>query len=372
MSKNEETKASKGVAGGLEGIVAAETALSRVDGAAGRLIIAGRDLPDLAETLSFEGVTAALWSTAGTPCSVEEARNALGRARVEAFDLVPALLEAGKGLTITEALRIGLSLLPDSHATEAHVRLVASMPVFVAALARAAEGRAPVAPDATSPHAEDYLHMLHGEDPAADAVDAMDKYLVTVSDHGMNASTFTARVVASTAAEQVSSVLAALCALKGPLHGGAPGPVLDMLDDIGSPDNIEPWLREAVMAGDRLMGFGHRVYRVRDPRADVLGSAIKSLKGVEERTAFAREVEATAKAVLKELKPHRPLDTNVEFYTALLLEALAIPRDAFTPTFAVGRVAGWTAHIMEQEAIGRLIRPSARYVGKLPDDLEVA
>jgi len=372
MSKNEETKASKGSAGGLEGIVAAETALSRVDGAAGRLIIAGRDLPDLAETLSFEGVTAALWSTAGTPCSAEDAREALGQARVEAFDLVPTLLEAGKGLTITEALRVGLSLLPDTHATDAHVRLVASMPVFVAALARAADGKGPVKPDAARPQAENYLRMLHGKDPAPDAIDAMDKYLVTVSDHGMNASTFTARVVASTAAEQVSSVLAALCALKGPLHGGAPGPVLDMLDDIGGAQNIEPWLREAVMAGDRLMGFGHRIYRVRDPRADVLGAAIENLNGVEERTAFARQVEATAKAVLKELKPHRPLDTNVEFYTALLLEALAIPREAFTPTFAVGRVAGWTAHVMEQEATGRLIRPSARYVGKLPDDLEVA
>ncbi|MCE7997326.1 MAG: citrate synthase/methylcitrate synthase [Rhodobiaceae bacterium] len=372
MSKTDETKAPKSSAGGLEGVVAAETALSRVDGAAGRLIIAGRDLPDLAETLHFEGVTAALWSTTGKPWSADEARTALGKARVAAFENVPTLLEAAKGLTITEALRVGLGLLPDTHSTEPHVRLVAAMPVFVAALARAADGKAPVAPDAGRSHAEDYLRMLHGEEPAPDAIDAMDKYLVTVSDHGMNASTFTARVVASTAAEPVSSVLAALCALKGPLHGGAPGPVLDMLDDIGGTDNIEPWLREAVMAGDRLMGFGHRVYRVRDPRADVLGAAIKSLKGVEERTGFARQVEATAKAVLKELKPHRPLDTNVEFYTALLLEALAIPREAFTPTFAVGRVAGWTAHIMEQESTGRLIRPSARYVGALPDDLEVA
>eukprot|EP00435_Cladocopium_sp_Y103_P076989 s1_g728.t1 len=368
MSKSEQET----VAGGLEGVVAAETALSRVDGAAGRLIIAGEDLPDLADAMNFEGVTAALWSTAGTPCSATEVRDALGAARLDAFALVPTLLDAVKGLTITEALRVGLSLLPDEHHTEPHVRLAASMPVFVAALSRAAEGKAPVAPDAGRSHAEDYLHMLHGAEPAPDAIDAMDKYLVTVSDHGMNASTFTARVVASTAAEHVSSVLAALCALKGPLHGGAPGPVLDMLDDIGSSENIEPWLRAAVMAGDRLMGFGHRIYRVRDPRADVLGAAIKSLKGVEERTAFARQVEATAKAVLKELKPHRPLDTNVEFYTALLLEALAIPRAAFTPTFAIGRVAGWTAHIMEQEAIGRLIRPSARYIGKLPDDLEVA
>ncbi len=368
MSKIEENTS----ASGLEGVVAAETALSRVDGAAGRLIIAGRDLPDLAETMDFEGVTAALWSTAGVLSAAEDVRTALGAARVEAFASVPTLLAASKGLTITEALRVGIALLPDTHKTPPHIRLVGAMPVFVAALARAAEGNEAVAPDAKRPHAEDYLHMLHGKTPAADAVDAMDKYLVTVSDHGMNASTFTARVVASTAAEQVSSVIAALCALKGPLHGGAPGPVLDMLDSIGDVGNIEPWLREAVMAGDRLMGFGHRVYRVRDPRADVLGSAIKSLKGVEERTAFARQVETTAKAVLKELKPHRPLDTNVEFFTALLLEALAIPREAFTPTFAVGRVAGWTAHIMEQEAIGRLIRPSARYVGKLPDDLEVA
>lgn len=368
MSKSEQNT----VAGGLEGVVAAETALSRVDGAAGRLIIASQDLPVLADAVKFEGVTAALWSTAGTPCSATEVRDALSAARLEAFKLVPTLLKAATGLTITEALRVGLSLLPDGHDTEPHIRLVASMPVFVAALSRASDDKNPVAPDTGRAHAEDYLHMLHGKEPASDAVDAMDKYLVTVSDHGMNASTFTARVVASTAAGQVSSVLAALCALKGPLHGGAPGPVLDMLDAIGPQENIEPWLRAAVMAGDRLMGFGHRIYRVRDPRADVLGAAIKSLKGVEERTAFARQVEATAKAVLKELKPHRPLDTNVEFYTALLLEALAIPRAAFTPTFAIGRVAGWTAHIMEQEATGRLIRPSARYVGKLPDDLEVA
>ncbi len=368
MSKSEQTK----TAGGLEGVVAAETALSRVDGAAGRLIIAGQDLPDLADAMNFEGVTAALWSTAGTSCTATEVRDALGAARLEAFELVPRLLKSAEGLTIIEALRVGLGLLPDEHGTEPHIRLVASMPVFVAALARASEGKDPIAPDAGRAHGEDYLHMLQDEAPAADAVDAMDKYLVTVSDHGMNASTFTARVVASTAAGQVSSVLAALCALKGPLHGGAPGPVLDMLDAIGTPENIEPWLRAAVMAGDRLMGFGHRIYRVRDPRADVLGAAIESLKGVEERTAYALQVEATAKAVLKELKPHRPLDTNVEFYTALLLEALAIPREAFTPTFAIGRVAGWTAHIMEQEATGRLIRPSARYIGKLPNDLEVA
>lgn len=364
---------SKTASSGLEGIVAAETALSRVDGAAGRLIIAGRDLPDLVAEMDFEGTTAELWRTAGRMETPDQVRHDLGAARRLAFSYVPALLSVAAGLTVTEALRIGLSLLPDEHEMPDHVRLVGAMPVFVAALARHESGEQAVAPDPSSSHAADYLHMLHGATPTQDMIKAMDTYLSTASDHGMNASTFTARVVASTAAGQVSSILAALCALKGPLHGGAPGPVLDMLDAIGSEENIEPWLRKAVTEGERLMGFGHRIYRVRDPRADVLGPQVECLAGNQHgRIAFAREVEATAHAVLKELKPHRPLDTNVEFYTALVLEALAIPRGAFTPTFAVGRVAGWTAHVMEQETAARLIRPSARYVGIVPDDLAVA
>ncbi len=355
---------------GLEGIIAADTGLSRVDGAAGRLIIAGLDLPDLVASSSFEGTVAALWRTAGHPCGDQEVADGLGLARAHAFTHVPALLAAASGLTVTEALRIGLSLLADDHAMPAPARLVGAMPVFVAALIRWELGSGPCAPDPARSHAEDYLRMVHGEEPSPDAIHAMDAYFTTASDHGLNASTFTARVVASTAAGQVSSILAGLCALKGPLHGGAPGPVLDMLDDIGTMENIEPWLRNAVQAGERLMGFGHRIYRVRDPRADVLGAEVAQLSGNHrQRIGFALQVEKTAKAVLKDLKPHRPLDTNVEFYTALLLEALSIPRSAFTPTFAIGRVAGWTAHVMEQEKAGRLIRPSANYVGIVPDHL---
>jgi citrate synthase len=364
---------SNAASSGLEGVVAADTALSRVDGVAGRLIIAGRDLPALVSEMSFEGTTAELWRTAGRPETADEVRSRIGEARAYAFTLVPTLLASADGLTVTEALRIGLSLLADDHAIPAHLRLVGAMPVFVAALARKEAGQEAVAPDASKGHAEDYLHMLHGQAPSDAMIEAMDTYLTTASDHGMNASTFTARVVASTSAGQVSSILAALCALKGPLHGGAPGPVLDMLDAIGRKENIEPWLRKAVTDGERLMGFGHRIYRVRDPRADVLGPQVESLSGNHlGRIAFARQVEVSAHAVLKELKPHRPLDTNVEFYTALVLEALAIPRGAFTPTFAVGRVAGWTAHVMEQETAARLIRPSARYVGVVPEDLAVA
>lgn len=371
MTKNEKTEISKANSG-LEGVVAADTALSLVDGNAGRLVIAGYDLPDLVAATDFEGAVALLWSAAGRAANRDAVKAALGKGRELAFAQVPTLLAAAKGLTITEALRVGLSLLPDEHELDDATRLVAAMPVFVAALSRLADEKVAVAPNAKRGHAEDYLTMLNDTAPDEKAIQAMDTYLTTVSDHGMNASTFTGRVVASTAAGQVSSILAALCALKGPLHGGAPGPVLDMLDDIGSEKRIEPWLREAVMAGDRLMGFGHRIYRVRDPRADVLGGEVKNLAGSEGRIAFALKVEETAKAVLKELKPHRPLDTNVEFYTALLLEALGIPRAAFTPTFAVGRVAGWTAHVMEQDNVGRLIRPASNYVGIMPKGLEVA
>jgi citrate synthase len=208
--------------------------------------------------------------------------------------------------------------------------------------------------------------MLRGAPGDADEVHAFETYLVTVIDHGLNASTFAARVVASTAAGLPSAVVAAFCALKGPLHGGAPGPVLDMFDAIATPANADAWIAGALKRGERLMGFGHRVYRVRDPRASVLKAAVAKLKGRANRIAFAEAIEAAALRALKDYKTERRLDTNVEFYTALLLEALAIPREAFTPVFALARTAGWIAHIREQEAGGRLIRPQSRYVGPWP------
>ena len=215
--------------------------------------------------------------------------------------------------------------------------------------------------------AADFLHMMRGEDAPAAHVRALETYLVTVADHGLNASTFTARVIASTRAGLLSSVVGALSALKGPLHGGAPGPVLDMLDAIGGFDEIRPWLREALARDERLMGFGHRVYRVRDPRADVLKATASALRVGSNRIRFAEAVEAEAIALLARHRPGRRLDTNVEFYTALVLETLGIPRDSFTNVFAMGRVAGWTAHVLEQERIDRLIRPQSRYVGPEPD-----
>ena len=208
--------------------------------------------------------------------------------------------------------------------------------------------------------------MVLGRKAAPREATALDTYLVTVCDHGMNASTFTTRVVASTQADLFAAVTAGYCALTGPLHGGAPEPVLEMLDAIGTRERIKPWVDDALARGERLMGFGHRVYRVRDPRADVLKAAIERLAAGGADLPFAGEVEAYIREALRRKNPDRPLETNVEFFTAILLDALAIPRQAFTPIFAVARAAGWTAHAREQQRTGRLIRPSSSYVGPVP------
>jgi citrate synthase len=352
---------------GLENVVAAETILSHVDGAAGRLIVRGYDLDQLSNW-SFEAVLALLWrGLADGPSDEADIRAALGQARTRAFSSVEKLLPTTDNLSQIEALRLLLSSLADAEPEAHHVLAVAAVPVFAAAIARMSAGFSPVAPDATLSQAADFLYMLHGTPAAPEKVKALDTYLVTVADHGLNASTFTARVIASTKAGMFSSVIGALCALKGPLHGGAPGPVLDMLDAIGEDSRIHPWLVDALARGERLMGFGHRIYRVRDPRADVLKQAVGTLRDSGGRIGFAEAVELEALALLAEKKPLRPLQTNVEFYTALVLEAVGFPRESFTNVFAAGRMAGWTAHVLEQDHVGKLIRPQSRYVGPMPD-----
>ena len=227
-------------------------------------------------------------------------------------------------------------------------------------------GQPPVAPDPSLSLAADYLHMIYGAPAAAPLVAGLDAYLVTVSDHGLNASTFVARIVTSTGSDAVSSVVAAIGALKGPLHGGAPGHVLDMLDEIGEPERAQSWIEAELAAGRRVMGMGHRIYRVRDPRAAVLERAVAALEATgrtTSRLALARGVERVAETALSTKYPDRPLRANVEFYTSVLLDAVGLPRSLFSPTFAVGRSAGWCAHIAEQRAVGKLIRPASRYVG---------
>jgi len=356
---------------GLDGVVVAETCLSQVDGERGRLVLRGHDVEDLAARASFEDVFALLFDgVLPGPGAAGEVRAALGEARREAFAVLPRVVGALESADGMDALRAAMARLDGSDEPRAdRYRLAGAAAVFAAAWARQRVARAPVSPDPARGHAEDYLRMITGVAPAPETVRALDAYLVTVAEHGMNASTFTARVVASTHADSVSVVVSALGALKGPLHGGAPGPVLDMLDAIGEPAAAEDWVEAELAAGRRIMGLGHRIYRVRDPRAAVLERALEGLEhaGVASRyLALARAVERAAVECLAKRHPERRLDTNVEFYTAVLLDALGLPRRLFTPSFAVARVAGWLAHADEQRRGGRILRPRQRYVGPLP------
>ncbi len=354
---------------GLDDVIAAETVLSDVDGQAGTLIIRGRSLDELAGRSTFEQVLALLWDGL-FELPVADVPALLGRARLWAFERLISLDTCQLPREPVEALRVLLAHIEDGENLDTALRLVAGGAVFTAAVLRLGQGLAPVTPDASECHSADLLRMIRDRPPTAEQVAALDRYLVTVSDHGLNASTFAARVVASTRAGLSSAVIAALSALKGPLHGGAPGPVLDYLDSIGEPDRASAWLQEKLARGERLMGFGHRIYRVRDPRVDAVKAALQSLiraRQVDaERLRLAEVVEMAALELLAARKPDRPLQTNVEFYTALLLEALGFPRAAFTCVFAIGRTAGWIAHAREQILGGRLIRPRSRYVGPRP------
>jgi citrate synthase len=370
-------EARSAVVAGLEGVVAAETRLSSVDGQAGELIIAGFPVEELANRASFEETIYLLWHDAlPNPEQLSDLREALVARRplpqptlellrAAASEEVPAM-DALRMAAGTVSLGASDAPFAQDGSYEDALALVSSFPTIVAAYWRLSNGKEPVEPDPELSHAANYLYMLFGEAPGEESARAVETYLNTVVDHGLNASTFAARVIVSTQSDLISAVVGAIGALKGPLHGGAPGPALELVFEIGEASRAEAYLREKVERGDRLMGFGHRVYKVRDPRADVLATAARRLYATEADQALyelAQEVEKTAVALLAEYKPGRNLQTNVEFYTALLLHGLELPTDLFTPTFAVGRVGGWTAHCFEQQALGRLIRPQSVYVG---------
>jgi citrate synthase len=356
---------------GLEGVVAASTRLSRVDGAAGRLTIAGYDVEDLAPHATFEEVAYLLWH--GRLPNAQELgglKKELSTRRKLPAATVTLLREAARHSTpAMDALRMAastLSLGREEAAEESARTLVAAFPAIVGAHWRLRKGHDPVAVREDLSHSEFCLHQIFGSDIGAERARGLETYLNTVCDHGLNASTFAARVIVSTRSDLVSAITGAVGALKGPLHGGAPGPALDMVIEIAKPERAEAVIRAKLERGERLMGFGHRVYRVRDPRADVLALAAErfyATEGDRELYELARAVEKTALRLLAEHKPDRRLDTNVEFYTALLLHGLGLPTELFTPIFAVGRVLGWTAHCLEQLREGRLIRPESAYVG---------
>jgi citrate synthase len=367
---------------GLEGVVAAETRLSMVDGEAGELIVAGFPIAELAARATFEETLWLLWNGELPDAdSLQRFRGALAGRR----QLAPATLEllaacAAAGIDAMDALRIAsgtVSLskpervpvtIGGASAGDAHLalELVAKAPVIVAAYWRMLHDQSSIPPRADLGHAANYLYMLTGEMPDPERVRGLETYLNTVVDHGLNASTFTARVITSTGSDLVSAIAGAIGALKGPLHGGAPGPALDMVFEIGEASRAEAWLREKISGGEKLMGFGHRVYKVRDPRADVLAVAAERMftrGGDMALYDLARAVEREALRLLAEYKPGRNLQTNVEFYTALLLHGLGLEVPLFTPTFAISRTGGWIAHALEQRAANRIIRPQSIYIG---------
>lgn len=362
---------------GLDGVVAAQTRLSHVDGLAGELIIGGYELKELAGRVTFEEAAHLLWRGA-LPAKDELAalRREIASMRALPETTMRVVRDATKAPPI-DALRMACATLsldlpnPDdiSPAADLHAAkmLAARFPTIIAAHARLAQGQEPIPPREDLSLAANFLYMVHGKESDPIAAKALDTYWVTVIDHGMNASTFAGRVIASTRSDTVSAVTGSIGALKGPLHGGAPGPVLNMLVDIGSADRADGWVRKELEAGRRIMGFGHRVYKVRDPRADVLSKVADEMSSahLEDHKLFemARSVEATILKVLDEVKPGRNLRTNVEFYTALVLQSLGLQPRGFVAMFACGRVAGWCAHVIEQHAEDHLIRPQSEYVG---------
>jgi citrate synthase len=356
---------------GLEGVVIGESRVSHVGGTEGRLTYRGFAIAEVVGHLGFEG-TAYLLSQGSLPSPEERAawERELTARRSLSID-VKRVIDALPGSTTPmDALRTGISALAGTSANTAYPptlehgwNLIAKAPTILARFHRWRTGLEPVEPDARLPHVANYLTMVQGSAPAPTATAALESYFDIVADHGMNASTFSLRLVLSTNSDYLSAAVAAIGTLKGPLHGGAPQHVLDMLDAVGEPAKAESWVRSAVQRKERLMGFGHRAYKVEDPRA-ILLRRIAERVATPERFALADAVERAALAELHRTKPE--LNTNVEFYAALVLEASGLPRDLFPPTFALARTAGWIAHAQEQTAANRLMRPDVEYVGEAP------
>jgi citrate synthase len=356
---------------GLEGVVAASTALSDVLGEEGKLIYRGYDIHELAGRASFEEVAYLLWNgTLPTRTELADLLHTLGEQRTLPGSVIEVIRALPASAEPMDALRTGVSALgaseddrfdADPDLDEA-VALTAKFPGILATFFRHRQGLDPVAPKVEHNTAQSYLYQLFDREPDEKHWRPLDVYLTLLADHGMNASTFTARVIASTGSDLSSAITGAVGALKGPLHGGAPSKVLEMLEAIGSADNVDPWLTAALDRGDRLMGFGHRVYKAEDPRAEILRGMAEEAS-TPEFFELSRRTEERALDMLHERKPDRRLYTNVEFYSAAVLSAVGLPGDMFTPTFSVSRVAGWTAHVLEQVGNNRLIRPDSEFVG---------
>jgi 2-methylcitrate synthase len=357
-------------AAGLRNVVAGESGISSIDGQRGMLAYRGIDIHELAEQSTFEEVVFLLHrGTLPTRTQLPEMREALARERALPAGAVAVLRVLPQGTHPMTALRTVVSALgafdPDAedHGEAARirkaVRLTAQMATAVAAVDRLRRGREPVGPDPALSHAANFLYMLKGTAPSASAARAMDVALVLHADHEFNASTFAARVAASTLADIHGAVTAALATLKGPLHGGANEAVMQMLEAVADPARVDAWVTDAFAQKKKIMGFGHAVYRTEDPRATHLRRLSRQVgeeKGERRWYDLSERVEAAVRG-------QKGLYANVDFYSASLYRALGIPTDLFTPVFAVSRVAGWTAHVLEQVGNNRLIRPESAYTG---------
>jgi citrate synthase len=358
---------------GLEGIVAASTALSHVYGEEGRLIYRGYDIHELAGKATFEEVAHLLW-VGHLPNQAELDQF---NARLDANrQLAPAVIDIIRSLPHDtppmDVLRTAVSsvgpMMPELFDLEhpasldAAIAISARFPSILAAFHRIRQGLEPISHKPGLNTAQSYLYQLFGHEPEERHWKPLETYLVLLADHGMNASTFTARVIASTQSDLCSALTGAVGALKGPLHGGAPSLVLDMLNEIGTAENVDPWLTAALDRGDRLMGFGHRVYKAEDPRAEILRGLAETASDPD-FFELSLKTEQRALEMLNERKPGRRLYTNVEFYSAAVLAAVGLPGDMFTPTFAVARSVGYSAHVLEQVSNNRLIRPQSEFIG---------
>ncbi|MFD5701137.1 citrate synthase/methylcitrate synthase [Streptomyces lasiicapitis] len=365
---------------GLAGVVVTETQLGDVRGREGFYHYRQYSAVELAQTRSFEDVWHLMFhgalpdaaqraefagQTAALRHLPEEVRVALpGIARASALSGPLAGLRSALSLFgAAKGFRPVYDIDGEQRRADA-LAASAVVPTLLTALYRLGQGLEPVEPRDDLPYAANYLYMLTGSQPDAERARAVEQYLISTIDHGFNASTFTARVITSTGADVAACLVGAVGALSGPLHGGAPSRALDTLDAIGTPDRIDPWIRERVLAGERIMGFGHPVYRTEDPRSRMLRGIAQGFGG--ELVEFAVEVERQVEAILAELKPGRELHTNVEFYAGVVMELCGLPREMFTPTFASARVVGWGANILEQAEDSKIIRPAARYVGPVP------
>jgi citrate synthase len=363
-----DTGASRPYSPGLEGVVAGETALGNVDGERGRLTYRGYRIGDLVERGTYSAVANLLWTGDWDPGyrlptgPVPDAVMATLRALPHDAKPMDALRTAVSAWGATQVL--------DWPPTVDQARaLTAFSPSALAAFARLRAGREPVEPDPSLDLVEGFLYQLNGSRADAGTARALDAYFIVGAEHGFNASTFAARVVTSTRSDIASAVAGAIGTMKGPLHGGAPSEVVDQLSQVGSPERAEAWLLGALARGERLMGFGHRVYRAYDPRAAALRKVAEAMEHQPDWLQLAIAVEDVALRVLAERHPERSLKTNVEYYAAPVLMGVGLTPDLFPAAFSLSRHAGWTAHVLEQASANRLIRPDANYVGPAERDL---